>query len=182
MGSLPISQCPCHPEEEGRKQHGDPWSPVRGSEALRRPCCGRDAERPGQGSPARPPRRQLPQPGLEGPRQPEAVRTRPGRPGRLYLSPVPQSTSCPETDWTCLHMAWSPPMPVLPGNSALPGVCVCVMKGHSQTLWASDSPHSLETVPFLVCVCVCVCNKEDPHVSVCVCVCNEGPQPDTLGL
>ena len=142
MGSLPISQCPCHPEEEGRKQHGDPWSPVRGSEALRRPCCGRDAERPGQGSPARPPRRQLPQPGLEGPRQPEAVRTRPGRPGRLYLSPVPQSTSCPETDWTCLHMAWSPPLPVLPGNSARPGVCVCVMKGHSQTLWASDSPHS----------------------------------------
>lgn len=30
VGSLPISQCPCHPEEEGREQHGDPWSPVRG--------------------------------------------------------------------------------------------------------------------------------------------------------
>ena len=35
-----------------------------GSEALRRPCCGRDAERPGQGSPARPPRWRLLQPGL----------------------------------------------------------------------------------------------------------------------
>lgn len=57
-------------------------------EALQRPCCGRDAERPGQGSLA-PTRWRLLQPDLEGPRQPEAVRARPESLGRLYLSPVP---------------------------------------------------------------------------------------------
>ena len=51
--------------------------------------------------------------------------------GRLYLSCMPWGTSCPEPDWTCLHMAQP-------------------LRGQL----------SLETVPFLplstVCVCVCV--------------------------
>ena len=122
----------------------------------------------GQARAPRPPTRwRLLQPGLKGPRQPEAVRARPGRLGRLYLSPVPQSTSCPETDWTCLHIAWSPPMPTLPGNSALPGGGVCVCVCVCVTLWASESPHSLETVSFLVCVCVI---RGSTYVCVSVCV------------
>lgn len=50
MGSLPISQCPCCPKEEGREQHGDPGH--LSGRALRL-CRGRAVagmQRPGQDS------------------------------------------------------------------------------------------------------------------------------------